>query len=117
MCSTDIGRTYVPASAATASGMEVYGYIVFVAALDPLDEPTDFAGHADFTEQTAEQNPDWELALPDEVTCAWHGVGAHPASHIAQSVAAGSAVNRAGHGRPRATGGARRRGSASRAAR
>jgi hypothetical protein len=69
------GRTYVPASAATASGMEVYGYVVFVPADDPLDEPTDFAGHADFTEQTAEQNPDWELDLSDEVVGAWHGAG------------------------------------------
>jgi fermentation-respiration switch protein FrsA (DUF1100 family) len=67
------GRTYVPASAATATGMEVYGYVVFVPADDPLDEPTDFAGHADFTEQTAEQNPDWELDLSDEVIGAWHG--------------------------------------------
>jgi len=68
------GRTYVPASAATASGMEVYGYVVFVPAADPLDEPADFAGHADFTEQTAEQNPDWELDLSDEVIGAWRGV-------------------------------------------
>jgi len=74
------GRTYVPASAATASGMEVYGYVVYVAADDPLDEPTEFAGHADFTEQTAEQNPDWELDLSDEVIGAWHGVGDDVAS-------------------------------------
>jgi fermentation-respiration switch protein FrsA (DUF1100 family) len=69
------GRTYVPATAATASGMEVYGYVVYVPADDPLDDPTDFAGHADFTEQTAEQNPDWELDLSDEVIGTWHGVG------------------------------------------
>jgi fermentation-respiration switch protein FrsA (DUF1100 family) len=74
------GRTYVPASAATASGMEVYGYVVFVPADDPLDDPTDFSGHADFTEQTAEQNPDWELDLSDEVIGTWHGVGDDVAS-------------------------------------
>jgi hypothetical protein len=69
------GRTYIPASAATASGMEVYGYVVFVPAEDPEEEPTEFAAYADFTEQTAEQNPDWELDLSDEVVGTWHGLG------------------------------------------
>jgi hypothetical protein len=69
------GRTYVPASAATASGMEVYGYVVFVPGERPDGEPAGFSAHADFTEQTAEQNPDWELDLSDEVIGAWHGLG------------------------------------------
>jgi hypothetical protein len=74
------GRTYIPANAATASGMEIYGYIVFVPGDEPDDEPTEFEGHADFTEQTAEQNPDWELDLSDEVVGTWHGVGDDVAS-------------------------------------
>ena len=89
------GRTYVPASAATASGMEIYGYVVYVPADDPLDEPTDFAGHADFTEETAEQNPDWELDLSDEVIGAWHGVDDDVASMTlvwGRSLVAGGAI-------------------------
>jgi hypothetical protein len=74
------GRTYIPANAATASGMELYGYVVFVPADDPDDEPTNFDAHADFTEHTAEQNPDWELDLSDEVVGTWHGLGDDVAS-------------------------------------
>jgi hypothetical protein len=89
------GRTYIPANAATASGMEIYGYVVYVAADDPEDEPTDFESHADFTEQTAEQNPDWELDLSDEVVGAWHGVGDDVASMTlvwGRSLVAGGAL-------------------------
>jgi hypothetical protein len=68
------GRTYVPASAATATGMEIYGYIAFVPDADG-DEPTDFLAQADFTEETAARNPDWHLDLSDEVIGSWHGHG------------------------------------------
>jgi hypothetical protein len=74
------GRTYIPANAATATGMEIYGYVVYVPGDEPEDEPTGFAAHADFTEQTSEQNPDWELDLSDEVIGAWHGLGDDVAS-------------------------------------
>ena len=30
-------------------------------------EPSDFSPHVDFTEETAERNPDWQLDLCDEV--------------------------------------------------
>jgi hypothetical protein len=66
------GRTYVPGTSITANGYELFGYIRFVpAALD--GDPSDFSAHVDFTEETAERNPDWKLDLCDEVIGAWRG--------------------------------------------
>jgi hypothetical protein len=36
-------------------------------------EPGDFLAYVDFTEETAERNPDWELDLCDEVIGTWRG--------------------------------------------
>ena len=36
-------------------------------------EPSEFSAHADFTEETAERNPDWRLDLCAEVIGAWRG--------------------------------------------
>ena len=66
------GRTYVPATAPTSSGYELFGYVRFVPP-DGEGEPSDFSAHVDFTEETAERNPDWRLDLCDEVIGAWRG--------------------------------------------
>jgi hypothetical protein len=66
------GRTYVPASARTNTAMEIYGYVVYVAGIDG-DEPQDFSATADFTDETAERNPDWKLDVSDEVIGTWRG--------------------------------------------
>ena len=47
------GRTYVPGTANTSTGMELFGYVSFAPG-DP--EPTDFAASADFTDETADRN-------------------------------------------------------------
>lgn len=66
------GRTYVPGTSITANGYELFGYVRFVPA--PKDgNPSDFSAHVDFTEETAERNPDWTLDLCDEVIGAWRG--------------------------------------------
>ena len=65
------GRTYVPATARTSAGFELYGHVSF--ARDEDGEPTDFAASADFTGETAEANPDWAIDLSDEVVGAWRG--------------------------------------------
>ncbi len=66
------GRTYVPATTITANGFELFGYVRYVPA--PEDgNPSDFSAHVDFTEETAERNPDWKLDLCDEVIGAWRG--------------------------------------------
>jgi hypothetical protein len=66
------GHTYVPATARTSGGYELFGYVRFRPAGDE-HEASDFAAQLDFTTETAEQNPDWKLDLCDEVVGAWRG--------------------------------------------
>ncbi|MEY2535258.1 MAG: hypothetical protein QOF29_3168, partial [bacterium] len=66
------GRTFVPATALTSEGLELYGYVSYAHGGDG-EEPADFHALADFTEETAEANPDWEIDLCDEVIGTWRG--------------------------------------------
>jgi hypothetical protein len=66
------GRTFVPATAPTSTGLELYGYVSFAPGGD-RDEPSDFHSIADFTAETAEANPDWQIDLCDEVIGTWRG--------------------------------------------
>ncbi len=70
------GRTYVAITARTSTGLDVFGYVSYTPA-DPESpdhqEPTDFFAAADFTDETAEANPDWKLDLCDEVVGGWRG--------------------------------------------
>ena len=66
------GRTFVPATAPTSTGLELYGFVSFAPGGDG-EEPTDFHSEADFTPETAEANPDWEIDLCDEVVGTWRG--------------------------------------------
>jgi hypothetical protein len=72
------GRRYVPATSITSNGYELFGYVRFVTAagegtLKGTSEPMELSAHGDFTEETAERNPDWKLDVCDEVIGAWHG--------------------------------------------
>jgi hypothetical protein len=67
------GRTYVPATATTTGGYEVYGYVRYVPAGEEGGEPSDFTAQVDFTDQTAAANPQWSLDLCDEVIGRWRG--------------------------------------------
>jgi hypothetical protein len=73
------GRTYVPATCRTASGHELFGYVRFLSAVEGR-EPSDFSAHLDFTDETAERNPDWRLDLCDEVIGSWRGHGGRAAA-------------------------------------
>jgi hypothetical protein len=66
------GRTFVPATAKTSTGLELYGYVSFAHGGDNED-PDDFYAVADFTAETAEANPDWRIDLTDEVIGTWRG--------------------------------------------
>jgi hypothetical protein len=66
------GRTFVPATARTANGFELYGYVSYAPGADG-EEPADFHSAADFTADTAEANPDWEIDLCEEVVGTWRG--------------------------------------------
>lgn len=65
------GRTYVPATARTDAGYELFGYVSFAEGTDGA--PDDFAAHADFTSETADENPDWQIDLNEEVVGQWRG--------------------------------------------
>lgn len=66
------GRTYVPATVPAGPGFEFFGHVSFVQG---DGEPADFRAVADFTDETAEQNPHWKIDLSDEVITGWRGPG------------------------------------------
>jgi len=66
------GRTYVPATAPTSNGYELFGYVSFTREHDGA-EARAFVSYADYTDETAEANPDWELDLSDQVIGSWRG--------------------------------------------
>src|SRR3954447_16089397 len=66
---TYAGRTYVPATARTSTGLELFGYVSYAVS----DEPGQFHSVADITEETAEANPEWKIDLCDEVIGTWRG--------------------------------------------
>jgi hypothetical protein len=66
------GRTFVPATARTDKGYELYGYVSFVPGGED-EEPQDFHATADFTADVAEANPDWTIDVCDEVVGSWRG--------------------------------------------
>ena len=65
------GTTYVPATAPTDEGFEVFGFVSFDHA--PGGEPSSFTARADYTDETAQANPDWQLDLSDEEVGSWRG--------------------------------------------
>jgi hypothetical protein len=66
------GRTYVPATTLTSTGHELFGYVSFRPGGEDR-EPSEFAAVADFTSETAAENPDWQLDLCEEVVGVWRG--------------------------------------------
>jgi hypothetical protein len=66
---TYAGRTYVPATARTSTGLELFGHVSYGVA----DEPGEFSAVADVTEQVAEAHPEWKIDLCDEVVGPWRG--------------------------------------------
>jgi len=66
------GHSYVPGTAQTSTGYELFGYVRFLPGIDE-GEPSEFSAHVDFTDETAERNPDWKLDLCDEIIGSWRG--------------------------------------------
>jgi hypothetical protein len=69
------GRTYVPATCLTSTGIELYGLVSFAPAVEDGQEPEHFEATADWTEETADANPDWSIDLCEEVVGGWRGEG------------------------------------------
>ncbi len=74
------GRVYVPASGRAATETvgedgeavlaEFYGWVSF-AQSDGDGEPVDLQAKVDFTDVTAEDNPDWKIDINDDVVGTW----------------------------------------------
>ncbi len=67
------GRRYVPATAPTSSGCELYGYVHYPTGLDEQAEPLELLARGDYTDQTAARHPEWKLDVCDEVVGSWRG--------------------------------------------
>jgi hypothetical protein len=67
------GRTYQPATAPTSNGYELFGYVSFTREHEGA-QAEDFAALADWTDETAEANPDWQLDLSDQELATWRGM-------------------------------------------
>jgi hypothetical protein len=68
------GRVWVPCSAHTTSDegkLEIFGHVSYVQPVGA--EPHDFRAKADFTDILAEDNPEWQIDLNDEVIGRWRG--------------------------------------------
>ena len=65
------GRVYLPATAPTSTGLEVFGYLAWEQPVD--EEPRICDSRASATAETAEGNPDWEVDLCEEVVGSWRG--------------------------------------------
>ena len=64
------GRTYVPATTRTDTGLELFGYVSF----SPSDDgATDLYAWADYTADVAEDHPEWRMDISQEVIGGWRG--------------------------------------------
>jgi hypothetical protein len=66
------GRTFVPATVDTSTGLELYGFVSYAPGGD-YHHPSDFHSEADYTDETAEAHPEWRIDLCDEVIGVWRG--------------------------------------------
>ena len=67
------GRTYIPATARTTTGFELFGHVSFEPAEEQGAQPEDLTAVADFTDETADRHPEWRLDLCDDVVGRWRG--------------------------------------------
>jgi hypothetical protein len=61
------GRTYVPVTAYSTTGYELYGYVTFPRGTGGGDAEPDLEATAEFTSETAQANRTWQLDLCDAV--------------------------------------------------
>lgn len=66
------GRTYVPVTAPTDDGGEVFGYVSYTREHEGAPAEA-YQAVADYTDETAAQNPDWSLDLSDQEVGHWRG--------------------------------------------
>ena len=65
-------RTYVPGTAPTSTGYELFGYVSYTREHEG-SQAAEFAATVDYTDETAEANPEWSLDLSDQEIGHWRG--------------------------------------------
>ncbi len=65
-------RTYVAATASTANGYELFGYVSYTREHEGA-QAANFTAVVDYTDETAANNPDWSLDLSDQEIGQWRG--------------------------------------------
>lgn len=68
------GRTYVPATSLTSGGYEIFGYVRMLSPESGLE------AHADFTDETAAEHPEWQIDVCEETIGRWRGENGAEAS-------------------------------------
>jgi hypothetical protein len=66
------GRTYLPGTAHTDSGLELFGYVSFAPG-EAGGAPGELYAWADYTPDTADQHPEWRMDVSQEVVGGWRG--------------------------------------------
>ena len=66
------GRTYVPGTAPTAEGYELFGYVSYTRVHEG-SQAEGFEAVVDYTDETAAANPEWTLDLSDQEIGHWRG--------------------------------------------
>jgi len=66
------GRTYMPLTVPAAGGRELFGFVSWRREHEGA-EAAEFAAMANHTDDTADENPDWQLDLSDEELGIWRG--------------------------------------------
>lgn len=69
---TWLGRTYVPGTASTSEGFELFGYVSYTREHEGA-QADGFRAAVDYTDETAQANPDWTLDLSDQEIGVWRG--------------------------------------------
>ncbi|MBJ7331195.1 MAG: hypothetical protein JHC95_14965 [Solirubrobacteraceae bacterium] len=65
-------RTWIPATARTTTGVELFGHVSFRPATED-EEADEFEAHAEATDILAEDHPDWRIDVSDHVIGDWRG--------------------------------------------
>jgi len=93
------GRTYVPGTAPTSNGYELFGFVSYTREHEGA-QAAEFAAAVHDTDVTAEANPEWSLDLSDQEIGHWRGLegrrGAHGQAGEARGQAAGGLFGEAG---------------------
>lgn len=66
------GRTFVPVTCRTSTGLEMFGHVRYVPGADGA-EPRGLQGEAQVTDETSDRHPEWTVDVGDAVVGAWRG--------------------------------------------